>query len=516
MPKLQRNDIYTQRMSRLFFQFGGAYPDNQLQYYGLNAQYAMLDGVNQSYGGVDPIYVKDPIVTDKYQIVGRQRNVPDLATANLTLMEKIGSLPRDLGERGCGFNLYRPVGNCKSLADFNNGWDYVEIYAECIPEERDGGDVFPQDGDEALTNAYSLKIADVYKVGQIAFGERAAAQVDREIVDLVWGGGASCGDCGPDDDGTRRLYAVQKGSGAGSPGILAEVIYISRNKDGSTTVYEYPISTFTTSQDPSFIAIIGDYLVVGSQAYGGYVYAQINSLDGTLGSFTGVTTGFNVSGGPNDIYVPNPFEAFICGQGGYIYRLTDVTAGVSTLDAGSTTSQNLNRIDGEGSTIVAVGAAAAVVYSQDNGASFQASAAAPGAAALTAVAVKDEYHWWVGGSSRYYTRNSGTTWTQAAISGASTITDIVFATQEVGYTLYNTSAPACRLQATIDGGERWADIGNGQVTSRLQGLPSFQLGNRLAYPDATTQISCAFLALGGRAGAAGTDGQLLIGTSNLL
>lgn len=515
MPKLQRQDIYTQRMSRLFFQLGGAYPDNALTYYGLNAQYAMLDGVTQSYGSVDPIYVKDPIVTDRYQIVGRQRNVPDLAAANLTLMERIGYLPRDLGERGCGFNLYRPVGNCKSLADFNSGWDYVEIYAECIAEERDGGDVFPQDGDEALTNAYSLKIAEVYKVGQLVFGEKGAAQVDREIVDLVWGGGIGCGDCGPENDGARRLYAVQKGSGAGSPGILAEVIYISRAKDGSTTVYEYPISTFSTAQDPSFIDIIGDYVVVGSQAYGGYVYAAINPLDGTLGSWTGVTTGFNVSGGPNDIYVASPFEAFICGQGGYIYRLTDVTAGVTTLDAASTTTQNLNRIDGEGSTIVAVGAAAAVVYSTNGGESFQTTSAAPGSAALTAVAVKDKFHWYVGGSSRYYTRNGGTTWVQQAISGASTITDIVFPTQEVGYTLYNT-ASACRLQSTIDGGERWSDIGNGQTSSRVIGLPSFTQGNRVAAPNATSQISCANLAIGGRAGAAGTDGRLLIGSSALL
>lgn len=515
MPKLQRSDIYTQRMNRLFFQLGGPYPDSQLTYYGLNAQYAMLDGVTQSYGSVDPIYVKDPLVTDRYQIVGRQRAVPDLATANLTLMEKIGYLPRDLGAQGCSFNLYRPVGNCKSLADFNNGWDYVEIYAECVAEERDGGDVFPQDGDEALTNAYSLKIADVYKVGQLSFGEKAGAQVDREIVDVVWGGGLSCGECGPDNDGTRRLYAIQKGSGAGSPGILAEVIYIARAKDGSQTVYEYPISTFSTTQDPSWIEIMGDYLIVGSQGYGGYAYAAINSLDGTLGSFTGVTTGFNASGAPNDMVAASPFEAFICGQGGYIYRLTDVTAGVTVLDAATTTVQNLARIDGEGSTIVAVGAAAAVVYSINGGTSFQTAAAAPGAAALTAVAVKDKFHWWVGGASRYYTRNSGVSWTQQAISGASTVTDIVFVTPEVGYTLYNT-ASACRVQATIDGGERWADIGSGQVSSRLQGLPSFAQGNRLAAPDSTPQISCAFLALGGRFAAAGTDGRLLIGASGLL
>lgn len=518
MPRLTRSEINTQRMSRLFFQIGGPFPDSAWAYYGLNAQYAMLDGVTQSYGGVDPIYVKDPVVTDRYQIVGRQRNVPDLGTANLTLMEKIGFVPRDLGTSGCEFNLYRPVGNCKSLSDFSNGWEYIEVYGGCIAEERDGGDVLPQDGDEALTNAYSLKIAEMYKVGKLSFGEKAAAQVSREVVDLVWGGGISCGNCGPADDGTTRLYAVTQGSGASSPGLPPEVVYVNRDKNtGAITVYEYPLTWFTSSEQPSAIDIMGDYLIVVSNDAGSYAYAQINSLDGTLGSFTEVTTGVVTGKEPNDIFVASPLQAYLVGDGGYIYGLTTVTAGLTTLDAGDATTQNLNRIHGDGaSTLVAVGASAAVVYSTNGGVSWQATSAAPGSAALTAVCVKDRFHWWVGGSSRYYTRNAGVTWTQQAIAGATNIYDIVFATPEIGYALYITATPAARLSVTMNGGHDWVEVGSGEIISRVQGWPSFQLGNRVAVPNSTPDINAGFLAVGGRSGAAATDGRLLIGASAFL
>ena len=517
MPRLNRNEVYTQRMNRLFFQIGGPFPDSLWSYYGLNAQYAMLDGETESFGSVEPIYVKDPINTDRYVVVGRQRSVPDLAAANLTLMEKIGYVPRNLGAQGCEFNLYRPVGNCKSLADFNNGWDYVTVYGGAIAEERDGGDVFPQDGDEALTSAYSLKVAEIYKVGQLSFGEKASTAVDREVVDVVWGGGISCGECGPADDGSTRLYAVTKGSGAASPGLQAEVVYVARDKNtGATTVYQYALTYLTTSEEPAAIDIMGDYLIVVSNDAGSYAYARINSLDGTLGSFTEVTTGVVATKEPNDIFVASPFQAYLVGDGGYIYSLTSVTQGLTTLDAGDATTQNLARIHGDSlSTIVAVGAAAAVVYSTNGGASWQTTAAAPGAAALTAVSVKDRYHWWVGGASRYYTRNGGTSWTQQAISSATNVYDIVFVTPEVGYTLYIT-ASVCRLQATVNGGRDWADVGNGELVSRVRGWPSFALGNRVAAPNATPDISTAYLAVAGRTGAAGTDGRLYLGASALL
>lgn len=515
MPKL-RNEVYTQRMGRLFFQIGGPAPDNPVTYYGVNAQYAMLESVKESYGTVDPIYVKDPYITDKYRIVGRQRSVPDLASAKLTFLQKIGYVPQDIGKGGCEFNVYLPVGNCKSLADPTNGWEYLEILGGCIAETRDGGDVFVMDSDEQRADAYDLKILETYRVGQIAFGETATANIDREVFDVVWGGGLSCGDCGPADDGTTRLYAVTSSSGSGSPGIQAEVVYVNRNKaTGAVTVYEYPLTYLTTSEQPAAIAIMGDYLIVVSNDAGSYAYATIDSVTGTLGSFTEITTGIVAAKEPNDIYVASPFQAYLCGDGGYIYGLTDVTAGLSVLDAGNASTQNLNRIDGNDRTIVAVGASAAVVVSTNGGDSWGTPSAVPGSAALTAIAVLSDHFWYAGGSSRYYTRNGGVSWTQQTIADATTITDIVFPTPEIGYTLYGTGS-AAKMQVTTFGGERWADVGVGTVNSRVRGWPTFQVANRIAYPSGTVDIQAGVVAVGGRLGAALTDGKLLIGVTATL
>jgi len=73
--------------------------------------------------------------------------------------------------------------------------------------------------------AMDFVFASIYKIGALLFGEKGAGEVEREVVDLVWAGGIDCGACGPGDDGTKRLYAVTKSSGAASSGTPAEVIY---------------------------------------------------------------------------------------------------------------------------------------------------------------------------------------------------------------------------------------------------------------------------------------------------
>jgi hypothetical protein len=515
MPKLTREEVYTNKHVRLFFQLNGPFPSNPLTYYGTNAQYAMLDGLNESFGAVNPIYARDPLRQEGWVIIGRTREQPELPTATLTLMEKIGYVPRNLGNQ-CPFNLYLPIGPCGNLADPTNGWDVLTIIGGAVAETRDRGERLTQEGDNALTDAYALKISETYDIGQLAFGEQVGPQVDREVLDLAWGGGVQCGGCGPQDDGSTRLYILTSSSGAGSPGLQAEVIYVQRDPTtGAITTFEYPLTYLSTSEQPSFLDVMGNYVVVGSNDAGSIAYAEINPITGRLGSFTEVTTGIVAGKEPNDIYVANPFEAWVVGDGGYIYKLTDPTAGVSVLNAGSTTTNNLNRIHGEGQTIVAVGASATVVISSNRGESWALSSASPGAAALKAVQVKDRYHYWVGGSSRYYTLDGGASWTEKAITGASTITDLLFVTPEVGYTLYNTGS-AARLQATFDGGSRWLD--SSVSNSRIRGWPSssFQQVNRCAAPQTTLDKATGFLAAGGRVGASGTDGVLQIGITATL
>lgn len=516
MPKGTTKINYTQKNVRLFFQPDGAAPNNPLLFYGQQWQYARYEDEEESFGDTSPVYVRSATTVDGFDLTALTRDPPDLATGSLVVMEKIGYVPRNLGKRACPIGLYLPKGDCKSLADPLSGWDVLGVRPIVGIDSRSRNGM-SDDGDDALTSTYALKIGEPYDLGKLYWGSSAAAQVDREVLDLVWGGGIQCGNCGPADDGSTRLYAVTRPSGAGSPGLPAEVVYVRFDKHTrATTVFEYGISGLGATEVPTFIDIMGQYLIVGSNDSNSYFYATINDLTGELSSFTEVQTGFVTGGEPNDIYVASPSEAFIVGDGGYIYRLTDPLSGVSVLDAGGATTNDLARIRGSGRTLVAVGASATVVVSSNSGVTWARTSANPGAANLTAVEVLGDLTFYVGGASRYYTRNGGVSWVEQAISGATSILDILFVTTEVGYVAYTTSS-GCAIQATCFGGPVWANSEN--ANSRIASIGATATGGqitRLAAPQTTVDISTAYLAAGGRAGNSSSDGRLLVAASNLL
>lgn len=515
MP-FETTGLNTQQVARLFIQRGGPSPTYPLKYYGTDAQYMFLQGVSKSYGGINGLYLPSASRTGTYDLIQRTRDAPDLPEATLQVYQRIGTIPYDLGEQGCPTNLYLVIGACgNDLADPINGWDgYTEIYSLALAESNDGGDRMAPDSDDALMDEYALKPAAIYKVGALSFGDTASSAIDREVVDVAYGGGASCGTCGPADDGTRRLYAVTKSSGAGSPGIPANVIYVERNPiTGTTTVREYDITGLGATTDPVFIDVMGPYLIVGVSSSNSYYYATLDSVTGAPGTWTQVTTGFVATKTPNDIWVRSANEAYICGNGGYVYRLTDVTTGVSVVSAGSATTNNLNRIHGAGTTIVAVGASGTVVRSLTTGDTWATTTSTAGAAALVGVWVfTPSYFQIVNTSGVVYTTDvGGASYTSRTIGGATAAYDIVYATPEVGYIVYTDSVGA-RLQATTYGGVKWYD----SVTenSRIKSFPSFGRANRIAVPRTSgPTLAANTIAIAGVATtAANADGALYTGT----
>lgn len=516
MPRGTSKINYTQKNVRLFMQLDGPAPNNPLWFYGTQWQYARFEDSEENFGDTNPVYVRSANTIEGFDLTAITKDAPDLATGSLVVMEKIGYVGRNLGLRQCPIGIYLTKGDCKSPSDPLSGWDVLGIRTVVGIESRSRNGM-SDDSDDALTSEYSLKLSDTYDVGKLFWGNAAAAQIDREVLDLVWGGGVQCGNCGPADDGSTRLYAVTRPSGAGSPGLPAEVIYTRFDKNTrAATVFEYAITGLTANEVPTFIDIMGQYVIVGSNDSNSIFYSTINDLTGELSAFTEAQTGFVTGGEPNDIYVIGPNDAIIVGDGGYIYRLTDPLSGVSVLDAGGATTNDLARVRGLGRTIVAVGASATVVVSSNTGATWARTSANPGAAALTAVEVLGDLSFYVGGASRYYTRNGGVSWTEQSISGATSILDILFVTAEIGYTAYLTSS-GCAIQATCFGGVNWANSEN--ANSRIASLGSIATGgqvSRLAAPQTTVDIATAYLAAGGRVGAATTDGRLLIAASNLL
>lgn len=498
------DELITHKHKRNFIQWDGARPDKPVSYAGQDAQYIAIEGVSvPESGGVDPIFVPDPRRIGKYKLVGRSISPPDLASATVMMRERHGAIPRQLQKQGCTFNLYELTGKCQDLSDFLRGWsDYILVYSAAIVDNKDLGTRSSFDSDDPVEDSLPITLADVYPVGALGFGQEAATQIDREVADVVYGTPSACY-C---DDPSEFIYAATKSSGSGSPGIPSEVIY---SVDGGANWSQVNIDGIGATENALAIDIVGNYLVVlGLDAL---YYAELNQDTGAPGTFTKVSTGFVAAGSPNDLYVVSPREVWFAGDGGYIYKSTDITAGVSVVSAGDATSENLQRIHGADETIVAVGAAGAIIKSANRGVTWATTTITPTSATVQAISVLDDRRYWVGTADGYvyYTLNGGETWGTLNFSGsgAGAVYDIVFVNSEVGYFSHSTATPDARLFATWNGGADWTNN-----RPRILNLPTFDRTNRIAVPDTDAGIAANNVALAGLA-ADGTDGILLIGAA---
>ena len=503
--KITTDEIVSQRHKRNFLQWGGPYPGNRLTYAGVDGQYAAVDGVTvPEAGGIDPIWVPNPFVPGRYRLVGRSITPPDLASMTLMLKEKHRFIPKQLKPIKCPINIYEPTGTCKNPSDFLRGWsDYVLIYSLGLVSEKDLGTRTTWDSDDAMEDSLSLTLVSIYPIGSLAFCQEASSEIDRQVVDVVFGSVEQCSGCGAEDDGTKRIYAVTKSSG-GSPGLPSEVVY---SLDGGLTWSQANIDGMTVAGDALAIEVAGQYVIVIGA--GAVYYSELNAETGVPGTFTKVTTGIVDAGTPRDLYVASPREIWMCGDGGYVYKSTDVTAGFTAVLDGGVYTDDLKRISGDDDgTIVAVGANGQILYSTNRGATWTSSATTPTAATLQAINAKSDRLWWIGTATGlvYYTQNGGASWSQLTFSGSGTgqIYDIVSATEEVMYIAKDDATPTASILASWNGGQDWTTS-----SPRIVGLPVFDSPTRLAVPDAEPGTAANTLAVGGIAGDA-TDGILLI------
>lgn len=508
MPKVTADEVLTQKHVRFFTQPGGPSPANSLLYSGIDGAYLNIESAdNPRSGGINPINVHDPRVSGRYRRVGRSVDPPDFPTFSTQFLQKKNALPRHLTTLGdCVTNFYQVVGDCKDLSDFVNGWTaYVKImsYAENTSQTEAGGAF---DGDEQLMDELEWTAANVYNVGSLAFGEKAAVDVYSEVIDIVYGSRVQCGNCGPADNGTQLIYAVVNNVIA-SPGEAPDVYY---SLDGGATWTNQSITAAVATDVPVAIDVVGNYLVVlfDDGATGGYYYTELNNVNGAPSSaWTKVTTGFVQA--PTDMFVRSARSVWVSAEAGYIYKIENLSQGAIVKDNGSATSENLARIHGLEDLVVAVGANGAVVYSLNNGITFSATSTDPSSDDNQAVSVVDEYLWYVGDDAGnvFYTRDQGISWTEiAGIVGAATaVQDIIFATDEVGYIAYITAGPVAGIATTFNGGADWT-----RTSPRLLNIPTADRFNRLAIPEVPNlNVAANNIAVGGLAGN-GSDGIILV------
>lgn len=495
---LEASELIKQLTTRLFQQAGGA--GNPRYIGGVGANNFFMSGLTIPVnGGIEPVYLPDPIRTNRFKLVDRTRSTPALPSWTIAYQEQWAGIARVAMQRECPWTFYEVHGRCADLSNLYAGWEgYIWVAADgIISGDIDGGDRTAPDGDAPLTLTASYMGRSVYPVGGQSFGEEAASDVVSEVIDIVYGTVETCAECGPDNDGAQWIYALTR-SNVGSPSAPGQLVY---STNGGLTWATSSITGIGISAEPRYIGIVGSVIFVGTGATTLF-YATINSQTGAPGAWTGVTIPVAFS----DAYV-NGSDVYFTATAGRIYKTTDITtAAILIDDIGGASAYT--RIHGLADIVVAVGAAGLVRYTINRGVTW-VTATVPEAVSLTTVQVVGPRLFWVGTSTGklWKSANRGTTWAAASFpgSGSGAITDLVFATREVAWVLHTLSSVA-RLVGSLDGGNSFGR--DDSATSWILNWPTFAAANRVAVPSTSEPAAANYTAIAGLA-SGGTDGIIL-------
>lgn len=517
MPGLVPPNTRTQRMVRSFFQSGGASPLNDLKLFGVGMGFGRVSAVMRPVrGGVANIPALNPNGPG-YVNTGSTETAAGYATAELALYDTIGGLNLPAILETCPFAIYEVAGtDCNVIGDHLQGYNqgYVRVLPDAIISANvTYGDMGSYADDKPMEDIIGITIrGQVFDHAQkfaSALATAVAADLSASLTtDAVYGGQVLCQNCGLGNDGTALKY-WSLASTTASPGAKPAVVYQVR---GATPVAQV-ISSAAVAENITALAVVGSYLVAisstaGGAGIGGYHYAAIG-LSGAPGTWTKVVTGFQSNKEPTDILVLSPSEIYFSANGGYIYKSTNIAQGVSILNAGATTTNNLLRINGNRTLMVAVGATGTIITSNNGGVSWAAVAATPpaGTPSWTAVEVVGKGFWVGSGATTgtlWYTPD-GTNWYQIQFpgSGAGAVSDIYFVNQNEGYFLFNPTVGSGQIWNTYTGGVSWWN-----TTPAVEQLGGYTQLNRIAAPSVGNESLRAnnFIAAGTNTG---TQGLLL-------
>jgi hypothetical protein len=518
------NAVRSTRMVRSFYQEGGAGMLNIPVLFGQGMGYGQVSGITRPVrGGVQNISNFNP-TAQGWQNVGSTETSPGFGKATVDIKDTQNGIPLPATFGTCPGAIYLVAGSeCGSLGDIYQGYanGYVLVLPDFVLESGVTiADISSfMDDKEIIQNVPITIRQEIFYHGQKFFGQLATANAadlaTNLTTDVVFGGQTLCQACGLGNNGTALKY-WSVASTTASPGAKPTVIYQIRN----ATPVAVQVTSAAIAEDLTFIAVVGNYLVVGSQTaggagIGGYHYAQIGA-SGAPGSWTKVVTGFQSNHQPTDILVLSPTEIYFSSKGGYIYKSTNLAQGVSVINAGATTTNDLNRINGNRQLMVAVGATGTIIVSSNNGVSWSASPTTPPAGTPTWASVEVAGRSITVGSTTtarmFYSPDAGNTWYENLFdnnSGAGTISDIYWVNAYEGYFLFNPTVGNARIYNTFTGGAVWWNTS--PAIEQLGGFTSF---TRIAAPTAGNEtLRANYCAVAGTA--SGTQGLLLTGAPNV-
>ena len=454
-------------------------------------------GLSQDFGDITKIECPDPSRFGQFIEVGQVRGEISRATLDLVgrYPQNEASMLADFAQKRCSFDAHIIFGTCTNPSDANSFEKRIILKnSSTTTYSTDDLGALGSDENAVINETSSLSIREFYEVLPLGFAVRGGDIVNVEVLDVIVADTASCGDCEDESDGCQKIYAITVTGALGSPTTTADIVY---SLDKGATWVAADIDTLGASDDPSALAALSDYIVIVANSTDSIHYVDKSDLDGsTTPAFTEVSTGVVAAGSPNAISQGGS-TLWVAGDSGYIYKTTDPTAGLTVVDAGVATSENLSCIDALSDTVIVAGGANGAIIKSTNGTTFQ-TVTVPEAATINTVLVIDENYWFAGTATGnlYYTLNGGTTWTTKTFtgSGSGVVLDIVAGAGGILFMSHQTATTSGRILQSFDNGYSWIVLPQDSSTlpanDKLNALaacsddPNFVVGVGLA-DDAT-------------------------------
>lgn len=469
--------------SRVFIVEGRHRPDHKPAFQAC----LMAGSIEQNFGDVTDIECPDPNEYGKFITVGQIRGAEERVTLPLSGIydtDVISTLAK-LAQKGCAADVHVHFGTTETPNNFDSFSKAIVVESGFFTNwGTDDLGTLSSDNQAAVEENSQLSGESFYELVPVNVIQRASTLTLNEIVD-----GAVCDprNCGTDEsDGCNKFFFIAKPD-TGSPGTNPDLIYTT---DGGTTWYSQEVTTMAITDQPGGIECFGSYVVITNTTQDSMTYILRSELDGvSTPTLTEVTTGFNATGSPGKIAVAGT-NGFIVGAAGYVYLLQDVSSGVTVLDAGSATSEDLLAVDAYSEDeAVAVGANGAVIYTTD-GSTWSATSAAPSANNLNAVVMLTEDVWLVGDAagSLYYTVNQGISWSEKTFigSGSGEVTALAMSNRGTLWMGHQTAATRARLLRSYNGGYSWKVLPEG-----VGSIPAIDKINDIAACDYDANVAFA-------------------------
>jgi photosystem II stability/assembly factor-like uncharacterized protein len=426
-------------------------------YYGGQFGVLLPDTLSESFGDLNSLVVPSTSEANRFHIARILRGAPELG--EMSIIEHPKRTTRSALERMkailCAKSFFIPLNGC-TRPDEIDSFESVLLVYRALQQGIDYGTLRSREDNEPLEMSSDFSYLRVDRAFPLIAALQGETPVTSKILDVVAIDTVSCGDCAAFASGQDSWYALTDQSG-GSPGYPSLVI---GTKDGGSNYNTSVITSLGTTQ-ANAMAQVGSFLMVVSQTDLAHHYCRISNLFAGGSPWTKVSSGYVASKGPRCIAVASPFEVYIGGAGGYIYKSADFQTAVTVSHDGSLTAQPINAIQATGQTILAVGDSNAVLFSSNGGSTWTFVTGPTVGVALKSCWIVSQTAWWVGTANGklYYTIDSGANWTQLTLPDQSSITainDIVFDDDNpLSGALVATKGSAAVLYRTLTGGRRW-------------------------------------------------------------